>query len=50
MVFHNNRSLLADNSHVIAFTISFKNEEIFHKNLSSAAVVIGALDLNINDA
>ena len=42
MVFHENR-LLADDSHEIPFPISFENYEEFLQNLSSAAVVVGAL-------
>ena len=42
MIFHENR-LLVDDSHEISFLISFKNWEKMLPNLSSAAVVIGAL-------
>ena len=42
MIFHENH-LLADDSHVISYLIFVENWEKCHKNLSSAAVVIGAL-------
>ena len=42
MIFHENR-LLADNSHVISYLIFVQNWEKMSQNLSSAAVVIGAL-------
>ena len=42
MIFHENR-LLADDSHVISYLIFVQNWERCRKNLSSAAVVIGAL-------
>ena len=45
MIFHENR-LLADDSHKISLLISFENWERFLQNLSSAAVVIGALRVN----
>ena len=49
MIFHENR-LLADDSPEISFLISFQN--VLGKklqNLSSAAVVIGALRVNIEN-
>ena len=42
MIFHEN-SLLADNSHVISCLIFFRKLGNMSQNLSSAAVVIGAL-------
>ena len=42
MVFHENR-LLADNSHEISYLIFFRKSGIMSQNLSSPAVVIGAL-------
>ena len=42
MIFHENR-LLADDSHVISYLIFVKNWKKMSQNLSSAAVVIGAL-------
>ena len=42
MIFHDN-CLLADDSHEISFLIFFKKNEKMSQNLSSAAVVIGAL-------
>ena len=42
MIFHENR-LLADGSHEISYLIFFKKLEKMSQNLSSAAVVIGAL-------
>ena len=42
MIFHENR-LLADDSHVISYLIFVENWERCLKNLSSAAVLIGAL-------
>ena len=42
MIFHENR-LLADDSHEKSYLIFFENWERFLQNLSSAAVVIGAL-------
>ena len=38
--------LLADNSHEIAYLIFFQKFEKMSQNLSSAAVVIGALRVN----
>ena len=45
MIFHENR-LLADDSRVISYLIFVENWEKCHKNLSSAAVVNGALRVN----
>ena len=45
MIFHENR-LLADDSHEISYHIFVENWERCLKNLSSAAVVIGALRVN----
>ena len=45
MIFHENR-LLVDNSYEISYLIYFKNWERCRKNLSPAAVVIGALRVN----
>ena len=45
MIFLENR-LLADNSHVISYLIFVENWEKMSQNLSSAAVVIGALRVN----
>ena len=46
MIFHKNR-LLADDSHKISYLIFFENwERILSQNLSSAAVVFGALRVN----
>ena len=42
MMFHENR-LLADDSHEISFLISFKKLGKVLQNVSSAAVVMGAL-------
>ena len=42
MIFHENR-LLADDSHVISYLIFVENWGKMSQNLSSAAVVIGAL-------
>ena len=42
MIFHEN-CLLADNSHEISYLIFIQNYERLSRNLSSAAVVIGAL-------
>ena len=42
MIFHENR-LLADDSHVIPYLIFVENWGKMSQNLSSAAVVIGAL-------
>ena len=47
MIFHENR-LLADDSHEISYLIFFENLEKYQKNLSSAAVVIGALRVKSN--
>ena len=46
MIFHENR-LLADDSHVISYLIFVENWEKCRKNLSSAAVVIGALKVRL---
>ena len=45
MIFYENR-LLADDFHEISYLIFFENKERCRKNLSSAAVVIGALRVN----
>ena len=45
MIFHENR-LLADDSHEISYLIFFRNLGKASQNLSSAAVVIGALRVN----
>ena len=45
MLFHEN-CLLADNSHEISYLIFFRKLEKMSENLSSAAVVIGALRVN----
>ena len=45
MIFHENR-LLTDDSHVISYLIFVENWERCRKNVSSAAVVIGALRVN----
>ena len=42
MIVHENR-LLADNSHEISYLIFFRKLQKMLRNLSSAAVVIGAL-------
>ena len=42
MIFHENR-LLADDSHVISYLIFWRKLGKMSQNLSSAAVVIGAL-------
>ena len=42
MIFYENR-LLADDSYVISYLIFFENWKKMSQNLSSAAVVIGAL-------
>ena len=47
MIFHDNRLLAADDSHVIPYLIFVENWERGRKNLSSAAVVSGALRVNI---
>ena len=49
MIFHENR-LLADDSHEISFLIFFRNLGKMSQNLSSAAVVIGALRVKLEDA
>ena len=49
MTFHENR-LLADDSHEISFLISFRKLGKLLQNLSSAAVVIGALRVKISGA
>ena len=46
MIFHENR-LLADNSHEISYLIFFRKLEKMSQNLSSAAVVIGALRVKL---
>ena len=45
MIFHENR-LLADDSHEISYFIFFRKLGKMSQNLSSAAVVIGALRVN----
>ena len=45
MIFHENR-LLADDSHVISYLFFCRKLEKMSQNLSSAAVVIGALRVN----
>ena len=45
MIFHEN-PLLADDSHVISYLIFVENWVKMSQNLSSAAVVIGALRVN----
>ena len=45
MIFHENR-LLADDSHVISYLIFCPKLRKMSQNLSSAAVVIGALRVN----
>ena len=47
MIFHENR-LLEDDSHGISYLIFFRKLEKMSQNLSSAAVVIGALRVNFN--
>ena len=47
MIFHENRLLPADDSHVISYLIFVKIEKDVEKNLSSAAVVIDALKVNM---
>ena len=47
MIFHENR-LLADDSHVISCLIFVRKLGKMLQNLSSAAVVIGALRVRIN--
>ena len=46
MILHENR-LLADDSHEISYSIYFENLERCQKKLSSAAVLIGALRVNV---
>ena len=46
MIFHKNR-LLADDSHEISFPCFFRKLAKMSQNLSSAAVVIGALRVNM---
>ena len=46
MIFHENR-LLADESHVISYLIFCRKLGKMSKDLSSVAVVIGALKVNI---
>ena len=46
MIFHENR-LLADNSHEISYLIFFEKPVKMLQNLSSAAVLIGALRVNV---
>ena len=45
MIFHENH-LLADNSNEISYLIFFRKLEKMLQNLSSAAVMIGALRVN----
>ena len=45
MIFHEN-CLLADSSHEISYLIFFRKLGKMSENLSSAAVVIGALSVN----
>ena len=45
MIFHEN-CMLADNSHEISYLIFFRKLGKMSQNLSSAAVVIGALRVN----
>ena len=45
MIFHENR-LLADDSHELSFLMSLKKLGKMLQNLSSAAVLIGALRVN----
>ena len=47
MIFHENR-LLADDCHEISYLISFEKLGKMFQNLSSAAVVIGALRVKSN--
>ena len=47
MIFHENR-LLADDSHEISFLIPLKKRGKMSQDLSSAAVVIGTLRVNIS--
>ena len=46
MIFHGNR-LLADDSHEISYLIFFRKLRKMSQNLSSAAVVIGALRIKV---
>ena len=46
MIFHENR-LLADDSHEISYLIFFRKFGKMSQNLSSAAVVIGTLRVNL---
>ena len=46
MIFHENR-LLADNSHEISYLLFFQKLGKMSQKLSSAAVVIGALRVNM---
>ena len=48
MIFHEN-CLLADNSHEISYLIFFQKLGKLSQNLSSAAVVIGALRVNLSN-
>ena len=48
MIFHDNR-LLADDSHEISCFILVEYWEKMSQNLSSAAVVIGALRVNVKE-
>ena len=48
MIFHENR-LLADDSHLISYLIFCQKLGKMSQNLSSAAVVIGALRVNMFD-
>ena len=47
MIFHENR-LLADDSHETSYLLFFRKLGNMSQNLSSAAVVIGALRVNIH--
>ena len=46
MIFHENR-LLADDSHEISYLIFFRKLEKMSQNYLSAAVMIGALRVNV---
>ena len=46
MIFHENR-LLADDSHEISYLILFRKLRKMLQNVSSAAVVIGSLRVNM---
>ena len=48
MIFHENR-LPADDSHEISYLIFFRKLGKMSQNLSSAAVVIGALKVKVHD-